>query len=78
MDIINKNSLGAPNVFLIQISQNIDGFRQTNRIHNAFRIHKQNPLEIFFLHNLPKLYFGKKKAWGGGGLNFFSSNFSKY
>ena len=30
-------------------------------IHKALRIHKQNPLEIFFSHYLPKLYFGFKE-----------------
>ena len=58
-------------VIFLQISQNIDGFRQ----HKAFRIHKtlfnhQNTLEeslfistktqriIFYFHYLPKLYIG--------------------
>ena len=44
----------------MQISQNVDGFRQT--AHKAFRIHKTlktKPIrEILYFHYLPKLYFG--------------------
>ena len=44
------NSQGHPNIFILQISQNIDGFRQT--IHKAFTIpktKKQNPLKNSFI-----------------------------
>ena len=56
-------------MFLLQISQNVDGFRQNNSqgFLELIKLYKQDLLEIFFYFQyLPKLYFGfKKLSWDG-------------
>ena len=57
-----ENSRGHPDNFsFMQFSTKIDGFEQKDSqgFENSYNSYEQYPLEnFFFLHHLPKLYFG--------------------